>query len=378
MTIFPYTSYAPADPWQRMVETLQREIGELFLVRRVAPRRHEDLIAFRGELLSENEGHFEEIERRLATHGFTAVLRREGGEDVLVAMAGLARRAGTGNPLVNVALFLATIVTTLAAGAAMNGQNLYAALTAVDIGAIGAAALAGAPFALTLMLILGVHELGHYLAARWHGVAATLPYFIPMPFGGLGTLGAAISLRSPMKNRRVLFDIGIAGPIAGFVVALPLLVYGLLASPVVPLAAAGTTLETLGASILTTAVSNWFVNVPAGYTLAITPVYFAAWLGLLLTGLNLLPVGQLDGGHITYALFGERAHIVSRATFLMLLLAGIFVSSNWLFWALLLGVMGLRHAAPLNDIMPLNPWRRLLGYAAIALFVLVLVPAPFG
>jgi membrane-associated protease RseP (regulator of RpoE activity) len=199
-----------------------------------------------------------------------------------------------------------------------------------------------------------VHEFGHYAAARWHRVTATLPYFIPMPVGGLGTLGAFISVRSPMKNRTVLFDIGLAGPLAGFVVAVPLLVAGILLSEPVSSITPGLTQRVLGSSVLVRVVSSFFSSALPNQTLALHPVYFAAWLGLLITGINLLPIGQLDGGHVAYALFGRAAHHVARGAFLLLIVAGMLLSRTWLIWAMFALFGGLHHPPPLNDIVPLG------------------------
>lgn len=306
------------------------------------------------------------------------MLRRERGQHVVIAIEGLTGGRRTGNPLINVVLLLLTIVTTLAAGAGLSDNNIVAALSSGSVWQIGLTMLSGAPFAITLLAILGIHELGHYVAARVHGVAATLPYFIPMPIGGLGTLGAFISLRSPLKNRRVLFDIGLAGPIAGFLVAVPLLLVGLWMSPSVPAFTPGLTLRNAGSSLLVDAMVDLFRPIAAGYTLDMHPIFFAAWLGLLITGINLLPVGQLDGGHVAYALFGRRAHTLALFIFVLLLLAGAFLAFNWYIWAFFVLVGGLRHPPPLNDVSPLDPVRRAIGWATVLLFVFVIVLAPFS
>jgi membrane-associated protease RseP (regulator of RpoE activity) len=240
------------------------------------------------------------------------------------------------------------------------------------------ALLAGAPFAITLMGILGVHELGHYAAARLHGVRATLPYFVPVPFA-LGTLGAFIAIRSPMRDRRVLFDIGLAGPYAGLLAALPLLLLGLLLSSTnyVPLSFSGRTLENLGSSFLIQIVVNLFADIPDGQTITLHPVFFAAWLGLFLTGINLLPVGQLDGGHASYALLGRVAHGVALVAFLLLILAGIFDATNrtfWFVWAFFVMLGGLRHPPPMNDITGVGLPRKLIGLLTVLLFFLIFTP----
>jgi hypothetical protein len=365
------------DPEQQRVHTLASELEGLFQVSGVHVRGRDEQITFVGHF-EQRPGGYDELRQRFQAYGYTPLLRRGQQQDLLVALEGVIEEGRTGNPLLNVLLLVVTTMTTLAAGAAMRGQDgLFAALLAGEAGKALRLAVAGAPFTATLLGILGVHELGHYLAARYHGVRATLPYFIPMPVGGLGTLGAFISVRSPMKNRTVLFDIGLAGPLAGFVVALPLLVGGLLLSEAVPSYTQGLTLNTLGNSLLVKGVTAVFVELPARQTLALHPVYFAAWFGILITGINLLPIGQLDGGHVAYALFGDQAHHVARGTLVLLLVAGVALSSTWLLWALFVLFGGLHHPPPLNNISEVNRPRQWLGIATIMLFFLIITPVPF-
>jgi membrane-associated protease RseP (regulator of RpoE activity) len=365
------------DPLQQIVNTLKGELLGLFQVRTVATRSRGRIISFGGQLLYEPDAGYDEISRRFLAHGYTPMLRREKGEDVILAMEGIVD-GKTGNPLLNLFLFIATILTTLYAGAAMTGQDLWAAILSQNPLLITEAAIAGAPFSLTLIGILGVHELGHYVAARLHGVQATLPYFIPLPVGGLGTLGAFIAIKSPMKDRKVLFDIGLAGPIAGFLVALPLMILGLLLSTeLVPSYLRGQTLNSLGSSILGDIIIDLFTDIPAGRTLAIHPVFFAAWLGFYLTGINLLPVGQLDGGHVIYALFGRFAHYIAIIVFFSLIVAGFLLSPNWFIWAFFILIGGLRHPPPLNDLADIGFTRKLIGLMTVILFILIIIPIPF-
>ncbi|MFZ0546712.1 MAG: site-2 protease family protein [Candidatus Promineifilaceae bacterium] len=366
------------DPLQQITDTLRGELLGLFQVRTVATQARGRVISFGGRLLYEPDRSYDEISRRFIAHGYTPMLRREKGEDVVLAMEGVVE-GSTGNPWLNLLLFLATILTTLYAGAGLSGQDLLAAVRAGSPLEITRAVYAGAPFAMALLGILGIHELGHYIAARWHRVQATLPYFIPMPIGGLGTLGAFIAIRSPMKDRKVLFDIGLAGPIAGFVVALPLMVIGLLLSTnYVPAYVGGQTLNSLGSSILSGFLIKIFTDIPVGQTLVIHPIYFAAWLGFYLTGINLLPIGQLDGGHVIYALFGRFAHTIAIIAFGALLAAGFLLQQpNWFIWAVFILFGGLRHPPPLNDLSDIGWQRKLIGLMTAVLFVLIIMPVPF-
>ncbi|MEW5986295.1 MAG: site-2 protease family protein [Chloroflexota bacterium] len=363
------------DPLQQTIDALGRELAGLFQIDGVRTHRRGNSISFAGRLLYDAGFTYDELQRRFNDHGYTPVLRREGGQDVVVALEGVLGKARTGNPLVNVLLLVITIVTTLAAGAALYDVSLWAAVRSGSPVRLLQALLAGAPFAITLLGILGVHELGHYVAARLHGVAATLPYFIPMPLNGLGTMGAFIALKSPMKDRRVLFDVGLAGPLAGLLVAIPLLIVGVLLSDVGP---AGLVGRTLGSSLLVKGLVGLLRDVPANAALIPHPIFIAAWFGLFITGLNLLPAGQLDGGHVAYALFGKRAYTLAGLTFAALLLLGLMGSRLWMIWAFFILLSGLRHPAPLNDVSNLGGWRKILGWLSILLFFLLIVPVPFS
>lgn len=267
----------------------------------------------------------------------------------------------------NLILFFLTLITTVLAGALQEGVNPITHPEKIS---------RGIPFALALMGILLAHELGHYLVARKNGVNVTLPYFIPAP-SFIGTFGAFIKMRSAARDRRMLMDIGAAGPLVGVLVSIPILILGLSLSEVKRLE--GQMGTNLGDSILLWLISRWVVGaVPAGYDVIIHPVGFAGWIGLLVTSLNLLPVGQLDGGHVVYALVGERQKKISKIVFAGLLALGIFGWEGWLFWALLLLIMGFRHPPPLEWWVPLDWKRKVLGWVTLAVFVLTFIPVPFS
>jgi membrane-associated protease RseP (regulator of RpoE activity) len=267
----------------------------------------------------------------------------------------------------NIVLFILTLMTTILAGALQEGVNPLK-----DPGQIPR----GLPFALALMGILLAHELGHYLVAKKHGMDVTLPYFIPAhPF--IGTFGAFIKMRSPARDRRMLMDIGAAGPLVGVVVCVPLLILGLSLSEVKPIE--GQAGINLGDSLLLWAIGKLVVgNVPPGYDVMIHPVGFAGWIGLLVTSLNLLPVGQLDGGHVLYALLGDRMIKISKFVFAGLLALGILGWEGWLFWGLLLYIMGFRHPPPLEWWVPLDRRRKIIGWATMGVFILTFIPVPFS
>lgn len=240
------------------------------------------------------------------------------------------------------------------------------------------ALLAGLWYSGSILGILGVHELGHYLACRYYGVDASLPYFLPAP-GLTGTLGAFIRIRTPIYAKSVLFDVGIAGPLAGFVVAVPVLIVGLALSRVSPLPPNFEGYE-LGEPLLFKGVA-WLLwgSVPEGSSLNLHPTAFAAWFGLIATAMNLFPIGQLDGGHIIYAVFGRRAIWVSVVA-ICAAIGLIFVSLSWVAWTalmvILLIVFGPRHPPTIDEDEPLDPRRKFLALVALLVFIACFTPAP--
>lgn len=357
-----------------IVTTLRGEVESLMRLMDIKTSDRGDSVVFIGRLLTSADEAFTILKERFRRLGYTLALRHEDGEDLVVAQRGLAN-VSAGNPLINLGLLLATLLTTTLAGAAFANINVLQAVTRASAGQFGPlvnALTTGAPFALTLLLILGVHEMGHYLAGRLHGVAVTLPYFIPVPFG-LGTFGAFIQIKSPVENRKALFDVGLSGPLAGFLVALPLMVVGLFLSKVTPSAGGGT----LGLSLLVNWLVQWIHPHAAGYAVQLHPIALAAWFGMLITGINLLPMGQLDGGHVAYAVLGKAARPLAYITFAALLAMGFLVWQGWFTWAFFALITGLRHSEPLNDITPLDPVRTFLGALTLVWFLLIITPRPF-
>ncbi len=235
----------------------------------------------------------------------------------------------------------------------------------------------GLPFSLTLLSIIATHEMGHYLTAKHYGVDTTPPVFIPFPLSIIGTLGAFILIKSPFPNRRALIDIGLAGPFAGFLVCLPALFIGIAGSRAHPTPVSDSSIG-LGLPLLFQGVTAWlWPNLPQDQDFLLSPVGLAAWFGLLLTAINLLPIGQLDGGHATYALFRTKAHKLSSLFFFALLPLSYFAPS-WLFFALFAYLLGIRRAHPptLDDIEPLPRSRIVMGMLALVVFVLCFTPEP--
>jgi membrane-associated protease RseP (regulator of RpoE activity) len=369
---------APPDPPAETLlvteEVLRRSVGDIFHVREREIRG--GVFVFRGQLGLAPDRALDALTTRLAPLGYTPFLRRDGATTVLTTWP-LASPAGPRRIGLNVLLFLLTCVSTLLAGGFFSGSPTFDALRATPtVGWF----LAGIPFAATVLAILGVHEFGHYFAARYYRASVSLPYFIPAPppLFLFGTLGAVIRMRSHARDRNSIFDIAAAGPLAGLAVAIPAMLLGLAWSSVTT---AGSGHVVFGNSLLMSAlVRLQFGVVPEGMMVWTHPMADAAWAGFFVTALNLFPVGQLDGGRIAYALFGRRHRLVGQLTIVATVLLGVVTGSvNWFFWAgLVMLMIGFSHQPPLDDISPLSPGRRALGLACLLLFVLLLPPIPLS
>ncbi len=279
----------------------------------------------------------------------------------------------------HILLFLLTVASTMLVGSA------YYLSWITELGAIEVNLPAsqlffhGWWFGLTFVAILGAHEFGHYFACRYYDVDASLPFFLPMPLGPSGSLGAVIRIREPIPSKRMLFDIGIAGPIAGFVVAAAALVAGMALSSVVPHVSQGGGIE-FGEPPLFQLVSYlMFGTVGDGYTVNVHPMAFAAWWGFLVTALNLFPAGQLDGGHIAYAVMGRQSTILTVIT--IVCAAGLtFLAITWVVWTLamvaMILIVGPHHPRTFDESVPLDAGRTWLALCAVIIFVLCFTPVP--
>lgn len=336
------------------------------------------LATFEGRLLGESEAAYAQIDNELRPLNMIPVFRERENRHVIHILSGRVTpqpRKAT----INIILFAITVFSVLVLGtqiaiseiaytnpfrASQLAQNFFMELWR------------GLPYAISILLILGSHELGHYFAARRHKIAVTLPYFIPAPFiSFLGTFGAFIQLREPMRNRKVLLDVGAAGPLTGLVFAIPILLIGLATSPVGPITPGGT----LEGNSLLYALAKIIVFgrfLPDGQVdVYINQLAMAGWAGLLVTALNLIPLGQLDGGHILYSLIGNTA----RRLYYPLVVGAVllaFINQAWILWVLLLLLFGRTYAAPLDMITPLDRRRRWIAMVALGLFVVIFVPEP--
>ncbi len=334
------------------------------------------VIQFAGKLHDESGRAFAEIRQVLAPENVTPMLLEGEGDEVrLVLVPGKAQPEGLDRPRwwLHALLGLATLVTTTWAGALHVGVNL---LEQPQLFAVGL------PYSLGLMFILGAHELGHYFTALHHRIRVTPPFFIPVPFA-LGTFGAFIRIKSQTENRRALFDVAVAGPLAGLVFAIPALLIGLQFSRIIPADAPANLWQSgmeVGSSVLMALLARLSLGsaVMEGHRLLLHPLAFAGWLGLMVTALNLLPIGQLDGGHIAHALFGpRRAHALSVLALGALFLLALLVWPGLLMWALIVFFIAGTYDAPTaDDVTPVRTGRRLIGYLAFLLLLLILLPVP--
>lgn len=377
---------------------LRDDVKDIFAVESVeTPRRSpQGTIIFIGSLLTtDSEAAYDQIAERWRARDYTPMLRRYKGKIGLIAQPGVVV-VKPSNPWINFGLAIITILSVLFTGAIYECQCLPQT---------PGEWLTGLPMMLAMMAILLAHEFGHYFAAKYHKVAVTLPYFIPLPvISPVGTLGAFIQLRSPFKTKKQLFDIGVAGPLGGLIFAIPLIFWGVAASsvteiqrdPNAPSLLEGNSFFYLGVKYLVHGQLlpsfDAYSDIPVfresllliagiipqggGTDIFINSVAFAAWFGLFVTAMNLLPVGQLDGGHIIYCLLGEKSRILGLILVGVMMLAG-FLWAGWLVWALLIFlVIGVGHPPPLNDLVPLDPGRKILAYCMIVVFVIMFMPNP--
>jgi membrane-associated protease RseP (regulator of RpoE activity) len=288
--------------------------------------------------------------------------------------------ARASKPTANILLFAITLLTTTMAGAYMAGVD-HPLLRPAGL-------LQGLTFSVPLMAILLFHELGHYVTARRNHVNVTLPYFIPAPLPSIfiiGTFGAFIRMKSAPRSRRIMFDVGAAGPWAGMLLAVPAVIVGLHYSEILPLDRGAGGLQ-LGNSLLFLGLVHWVLGVnPDTVTINLHPIAFAGWIGLFVTTLNLLPVGQLDGGHVIYALFGRTHRLISRlfviSCVLMVAISwklGWSYWLGWLLWVALLIFLGLGHPAAMDTETPLDRPRRVAAWLTLVLFAVTFSPVPIS
>jgi membrane-associated protease RseP (regulator of RpoE activity) len=398
------------------IELLTSYVARVFQIEDVTAGDGKGLIVrYRGRLTgSDSAAAYDQLDDLLRPYSITALFRKDGEKQVILLVPGFALPRRSPRIWINVLLFIITIFAVMLTGVEV---PLAVSLTSAsaEISYRFQHILSGWPFALAMLGILFTHEMGHYVMCRRNKVPATLPYFLPAPIlSPFGTLGAFIAMRGIPRNKRVLFDVGVAGPIAGLVVAIPVLLIGLslstlgrieLPPPGVQNTLEGNSLFYLfakfvvfgrmlpepasmgGLSPLVYWVRYFFTGHPipiGGTDVMLNPVAWAGWGGLLVTALNLVPLGTLDGGHVAYGLFGENARKIFPfaigalvfLSFLPVLLSRSLSAFNygWLLWIFILFWLGNVRTVPLDDITELNGGRRVLGYFMLLLFFLLFTP----
>jgi membrane-associated protease RseP (regulator of RpoE activity) len=355
------------------LELLQREVGQRFPFYDM--KSNINTVAFFCRIDEETfEEKFESLRLSLLEKNYIPMIKNEHGEYIIYVVK-KPKSKKRKSIWVNIILLIATVFTTTLAGA----------LQWVDINQVDWVNMVSLPylwqgfifFSVPLMLILGVHEMGHYYASKKHHVDASLPYFIPLPPPFLlGTFGALISTREPIPNRKALLDIGVAGPLCGFLVAIPISLIGffLMQQQPLPIPSNGANISLIPPLLL-----QWMQNlfsISGNYI--IHPTLFAGWVGIFLTAVNLLPAGQLDGGHVARAILKEKHKYISWAV--IFVLAGLsFFYTGWLMFAIIILLfIGTQHQPPLNEITPLDTRRKLLGLVILIIFILSFAPIPFG
>ncbi len=361
------------------------------------------LIRYRGTLLGDSLTLYDQLANSLRPYKLTPMFRKQVGKDAILLVQSPSELKPS-NGWINLALFIITLFSMIFGYSFFYGDLSLLFGEKITITALYDSLESGVIFAISMLAILLAHEFGHYFAARYHKTNVTLPYFIPLPLSPLGTMGAFIRLKEPPKNKRSLLDIGITGPLAGLIVAIPILILGLSLSevqvidvqPGYSVIMEGNSMVYLlskfvvfgqilpepssyiGLNPILYWVRYFFTGQPfplGGLDVIIHPVAWAGWAGLLVTALNLIPAGQLDGGHIIFTLVGKKARLLWPIILAALILLG-FVWYGWWIWAALIFLLGRMYAEPLDQITELDPNRRLLAMLGLAIFVLVFTPVP--
>lgn len=387
------------------IDTLTSRVSRVFNIEDITLGSEKlDYVArYRGRLRIDSAQAYDQLADSLRPMNITPLFRQDGEQQAVILVSGTINPRPS-NLWVNIILFFLTVLSVIFAGALSAYNGPTSGPTQAILNSALSAIVAGIPFAVSLLAILLAHEFGHYLAGRYHGTQVTLPYFIPFPFSPFGTMGAFIQMKEPPKNKRILLDIGIAGPLSGLIIAIPILLYGLSLSKVQPISVAPNQVIQLEGNSILYLLSKFFIFgqwLPApssygglspllywiryfftgqplplgGVDVIIHPIAWAGWAGLLVTALNLIPAGQLDGGHLIYVLLGRRARLLLPAILVTLVLLG-WVWNGWWLWAGLIFFVGRAYAEPLDQITSLDPPRKLFALLGLIIFFLVFTPVP--
>jgi len=389
-------------------DELTSYVNELFSIDEITiGSKQQGFVArYRGKLKETDSEHaFNLIKDHLDPMSIIPILRWDGERQELTLVS-FPQRTSHGKSRINILLFILTSISVLFAGALYDtGTDPFAG--PINFQQILKFLMQGWPFAVSFLAILAAHEFGHYFMGRFHKVKVSLPYFIPFPMSLIGTMGAFINMKEPPRNKKHMLDIAMAGPLAGLIIAIPVLVLGLSLSRVELIPAVipeGYGFQIEGNSILylltkylmfgkllpqpmdygtVTPLIYWikyfFTGMPTplgGMDVMIHPVAWAAWAGLLVTSLNLIPAGQLDGGHIFHVLFGRKGSRIALPVIIIFLAALGFVWNGWWLWVLLILFFGRRSAEPLDQITPIDAKRKWLAGFTLLIFILTFMPVP--
>ncbi len=333
------------------------------------------LTSIQGRVFEPIARHIEQLKNYFESQGFLAYFDKNNNSDSPHSINLSHNISQTTNQIktesrsvvISILLFVTTVFTTLMIGALNQGGNPF--VNVKDL-------LLGVPFSFSLLLILTGHELGHYFTARKHKVAVTLPYFLPIPHPLIGTMGAFIRIKSVLPNRNALIRIGLAGPLAGFILAIPITVIGIKLSHPVDITQTNNALS-LGSSLLFQLIYKLtHPHLPVNYDLMLHPMAFAGWFGFFVTAINLMPIGQLDGGHIAYAIFGNKRKYLMISIIVVMALLGL-KWPGWYFWILLVLFFGLKHPKAQDEITTLTKKDKILGLVAFIILILAFIPNPF-
>ncbi|UCD13152.1 MAG: site-2 protease family protein [Thermoplasmatales archaeon] len=356
------------------IELLKKEVGQRFPFYDV--KFDVKTAAFFCRIDEETlEEKFDSLRISLFEKGHIPMLRHEKGEHIIYIIKKIKRKEKS--VWINISLLIATIITASLTGSIlyMGHFDIWSIPTVMDIFKAENLFNGILLFSFPLMSILFVHEMGHYFISKKHGIRASLPFFMPippiLPRFNIGTFGALISSRDPMPNKKALFDVGISGPLSGFIVALPVTAIGILNSTPATITEPAPGEIMLGGSLLFTFLSTALLNIPVGTAINLSLTAFAGWVGLLITSINLLPAGQLDGGHIFRAFLGEKQKYAGWIAVFIMIFTGW-----WFFAIIIVFMMGMMHPPPLNDITKLDTKRKLYFLIALAILVLCYIPYP--
>ncbi|MFC1748878.1 site-2 protease family protein [Pseudomonadota bacterium] len=372
----PWKKFSTPSPSIYDIEELKKEIGTRFPFYDMKTTRK--ALLFYCNVDKENlETNFGTLRKSLSELGYIPLLRYEGGEHIIYVIKKPERKE---KPVIlNIILLIATIITTILTGSLLNMGygDLQSLPNIIEVFSPVNLFWGTVLFSLPLMSILFIHEMGHYLISKRHDLHTSLPFFIPippiLPGFNIGTFGALISSNDPMPDKKALFDVGISGPIAGFLVALPVTIIGIVTSQVISMDAVPPGEIALGSSLLFSLLSQAILNLPANTALDLNPIAFAGWIGMLITSINLLPAGQLDGGHIFRAVFGAKQKFAGWiAVFIMI------ITGWWFFAFIIIMLIGMEHPPPLNDDTELDMKRKLLFFIALAILILCYIPFPIS